>query len=63
MDHTTNGPSIGVDGWLYLAGGDFGFINAEGTDKSNRLIAAGESFECVPTERNFNVLNGYSKYS
>ena len=33
-DHTTNGLSIGVDGWLYLAGGDFGFINAEGTDGS-----------------------------
>ncbi|MEM7477531.1 MAG: ThuA domain-containing protein [Planctomycetota bacterium] len=31
-DHTTNGLSIGVDGWLYLAGGDFGFMNAEGTD-------------------------------
>ncbi|WP_372716374.1 discoidin domain-containing protein [Novipirellula sp.] len=31
-DHTTNGVSLGVDGWLYIAGGDFGFINAEGTD-------------------------------
>ena len=31
-DHTTNGLSIGVDGWLYIAGGDFGFINAQGTD-------------------------------
>jgi len=31
-DHTTNGLSIGVDGWLYIAGGDFGFIDAEGTD-------------------------------
>ena len=31
-DHTTNGISLGVDGWLYIAGGDFGFMNAEGTD-------------------------------
>ena len=31
-DHTTNGLSIGVDGWLYLAGGDFGFIDAQGRD-------------------------------
>ncbi len=31
-DHTTNGVSIGTDGWLYIAGGDFGFIDAEGTD-------------------------------
>ena len=31
-DHTTNGLSMGVDGWLYVAGGDFGFMDAEGTD-------------------------------
>ncbi len=31
-DHTTNGVSLGVDGWLYIAGGDFGFIDATGTD-------------------------------
>ncbi|MBL6724830.1 MAG: discoidin domain-containing protein, partial [Rubripirellula sp.] len=31
-DHTTNGLSIGVDGWIYIAGGDFGFINALGSD-------------------------------
>ena len=31
-DHTTNGLSIGVDGYLYIAGGDFGFMNAKGTD-------------------------------
>lgn len=31
-DHTTNGVSLGADGWLYIAGGDFGFIDAEGRD-------------------------------
>jgi putative heme-binding domain-containing protein len=31
-DHTTNGLSIGIDGWLYVAGGDFGFMDAVGTD-------------------------------
>ena len=31
-DHTTNGLSMGADGWLYIAGGDFGFMDAEGTD-------------------------------
>jgi putative membrane-bound dehydrogenase-like protein len=31
-DHTTNGLSLGMDGWLYIAGGDFGFMKAEGTD-------------------------------
>jgi len=31
-DHTTNGLELGIDGWLYIAGGDFGFMEAEGTD-------------------------------
>jgi len=31
-DHTTNGISLGPDGYLYIAGGDFGFMDAEGTD-------------------------------
>lgn len=31
-DHTTNGLELGIDGWLYLAGGDFGFLKATGTD-------------------------------
>jgi putative membrane-bound dehydrogenase-like protein len=31
-DHTTNGLSLGIDGWLYIAGGDFGFMRATGTD-------------------------------
>ncbi|MGI9241914.1 MAG: DUF7133 domain-containing protein, partial [Verrucomicrobiales bacterium] len=31
-DHTTNGLDMGIDGWLYVAGGDFGFMKAVGTD-------------------------------
>lgn len=31
-DHTTNGLSLGIDGWLYIAVGDFGFMKAEGAD-------------------------------
>ena len=31
-DHTTNGLSLGIDGWLHIAGGDFGFMDAVGTD-------------------------------
>ena len=31
-DHTTNGLELGVDGWIYIAGGDFGFMDAVGTD-------------------------------
>ncbi len=31
-DHTSNGVTLGIDGWLYLAIGDFGFLQAEGID-------------------------------
>ncbi|MEI7820067.1 MAG: discoidin domain-containing protein [Verrucomicrobiota bacterium] len=31
-DHTTNGLELGIDGYLYIAGGDFGFMDAVGTD-------------------------------
>ena len=31
-DHTSNGARMGIDGWLYLAIGDYGFLEAAGTD-------------------------------
>ncbi|HYE18793.1 MAG TPA: HEAT repeat domain-containing protein [Tepidisphaeraceae bacterium] len=31
-DHTTNGFRVGVDGWMYIAMGDFGVMKAVGTD-------------------------------
>ncbi|MFP6737584.1 MAG: c-type cytochrome, partial [Planctomycetota bacterium] len=31
-DHTTNGIRLGIDGWLYIAVGDFGFTEAKGKD-------------------------------
>ena len=31
-DHTTNGIRMGIDGWIYIAVGDYGFIKAEGRD-------------------------------
>lgn len=31
-DHTTNDITMGIDGWIYVAGGDFGFMKAKGTD-------------------------------
>lgn len=31
-DHTTNGITLGIDGWIYVAVGDFGMENAVGTD-------------------------------
>lgn len=31
-DHTTNGIQMGIDGWIYIAVGDYGFIKATGSD-------------------------------
>ncbi|MDF1861109.1 MAG: discoidin domain-containing protein [Verrucomicrobiales bacterium] len=31
-DHTTNALEMGIDGWIYIAGGDFGFLEATGSD-------------------------------
>lgn len=31
-DHTTNGICMGIDGWIYIAVGDFGFTEAIGAD-------------------------------
>ena len=40
-DHTTNGLSLGIDGWLYISGGDFGFKDAVGTDGRHLQHRAG----------------------
>lgn len=40
-DHTTNGLSLGIDGWLYISGGDFGFKDAVGTDGKHLQHRAG----------------------
>ncbi len=31
-DHTTNGIRMGIDGWIYIAVGDFGFVKATAAD-------------------------------
>jgi len=31
-DHTTNGFRVGIDGWMYIAMGDFGVVKATGKD-------------------------------
>ena len=39
-DHTTNGIRMGIDGWIYIAVGDFGFTDAVGKD-GTRLAKRG----------------------
>ena len=31
-DHSTNNITLGIDGWIYVAVGDYGFLNAKGKD-------------------------------
>ncbi|MBS0211088.1 MAG: discoidin domain-containing protein [Planctomycetes bacterium] len=40
-DHTSNGVTLGIDGWLYLAIGDFGFMDAEGADGTHLQLRGG----------------------
>ena len=40
-DHSTNGIRLGIDGWIYIAVGDFGFHNATGTDGAKVTLQGG----------------------
>ena len=40
-DHTTNQIRLGIDGWIYIAMGDFGCVSAEGTDGSKLQMHGG----------------------
>jgi putative heme-binding domain-containing protein len=40
-DHTTNGMRLGIDGWLYIAVGDYGAVAAKGKDGSTLQLHGG----------------------
>ena len=40
-DHTTNGIRMGIDGWVYIAVGDFGIVGAKGTDGTELTMLGG----------------------
>jgi putative heme-binding domain-containing protein len=40
-DHTSNGLALGPDGWIYAAIGDFGFMDAVGTDGRHLQLRGG----------------------
>jgi putative heme-binding domain-containing protein len=40
-DHTTNGVRMGIDGWLYVAVGDFGMPDAVGADGKHLTLQGG----------------------
>jgi putative heme-binding domain-containing protein len=40
-DHSTNNIRLGIDGWVYISIGDFGFVGAEGTDGKKLTMHGG----------------------
>ncbi len=40
-DHSTNGIRMGIDGWIYIAVGDFGFSDATGSDGTTLTLLGG----------------------
>jgi len=40
-DHATNGIRMGIDGWIYIAAGDFGFHNATDRDGKQLTVLGG----------------------
>lgn len=40
-DHTTNGIRMGIDGWIYVAVGDFGVFDATGSDGTRLQLRGG----------------------
>lgn len=40
-DHSTNGIQLGIDGWIYIAIGDFGFADAIGSDGKKLTLLGG----------------------
>jgi putative heme-binding domain-containing protein len=40
-DHTTNGMRLAIDGWLYIAVGDYGFVNAKAKDGGTLQLYGG----------------------
>ncbi len=48
-DHTTNGCRLGIDGWIYIAVGDYGAVKAQGKD-GNALHMKGGGVVRVRTD-------------
>jgi putative membrane-bound dehydrogenase-like protein len=40
-DHTTNGIRMGIDGWIYICVGDYGFTQAKGKDGTTLSLRGG----------------------
>jgi putative membrane-bound dehydrogenase-like protein len=54
-DHTTNGIRMGIDGWIYIADGDYGIPGARGTDGTTLSLRGGGILRVRPDGRELEV--------
>ena len=54
-DHTTNGITMGIDGWIYVAIGDFGYVGAKGADGTELTMLGGGVIRVRPDGTEFEV--------
>jgi len=56
-DHTTNGIRVGIDGWIYIAVGDFGFVKATGADGTTLTRRGGGVLRVRPDGKEMEVFS------
>src|SRR5690606_24460280 len=56
-DHATNGIQMGIDGWIYIAVGDFGFHNATDRDGTELTMLGGGILRIRPDGTGMEVYN------
>jgi len=60
-DHTTNGVRMGIDGWLYVAVGDFGMPDAVGADGKRLTLWGGGVVRVRPDGSEMEVYSSYTR--
>lgn len=60
-DHTTNGCRMGIDGWLYIAVGDFGMEATKGTDGKVVTLHGGGVARVRPDGTNLEVYSYHTR--
>jgi hypothetical protein len=56
-DHTTNGCRLGIDGFIYVAVGDYGFINATARDGTKLTMRGGGIVRVRPDGTGFEIVS------
>ena len=60
-DHTTNGCKMGIDGWIYIAVGDFGMEGTKGTDGRVVTLHGGGVARVRPDGTDLEVFSYYTR--